>query len=108
MAGLTKQRDTQYWQAVYYDGAGVKVRRSTKETDRRKALETAMSWEKLAKAGRQKRLTESQARKVVGEILERATGETLHFYTCRQWFDEWLASKRGSVGERSIVRYKQV
>lgn len=108
MAGLTRQKASRYWQAIFYDGEGKKVRRSTKLTDRREAQRLADKWEDLEKAGKQKRLVESQARKVVSEILERYTGEQLHFHSTKGWFDEWLAGKKGTVEKRTFARYEQV
>ena len=108
MAGLTKHPNSPFWTAIFYDGAGHKVRRSTKQRDRRLAMKTGIAWEELAQAGREKRLTETQARKVVADILERATGEALHFHTCADWIAEWLAGKRGVVADKSLVKYEQV
>ncbi len=61
--------------------------------------------ERLAKA---RTLTEGTARRLISEILERATGESIQFHTTREWLDEWCAAKVGSAGERTIVKYKQV
>jgi integrase len=107
MAGITKHPNSPFWTAIFYDGAGAKVRRSTKQRDRRIALKTAMAWEDTANAGREKRLTEAQARKVVGEILARSTGESLHFHSCRAWLDEWLAGKRGTTSPATLAKYEQ-
>ncbi len=71
-------------------------------------MKTAMDWEELAQAGREKRLTEAQTRKVCSNILERATGESLHFHTCSDWFSEWVAGKRGAVAPKSLEKYEQV
>lgn len=108
MAGLTKQRASKYWQAIFYDGEGNKVRRTTKLTNRKEAQRLADQWEDLEKAGRQKRLVEAQARKVVSEILERHTGEPLHFYSTRGWFEEWLSGKKGAVEARTFGRYAHI
>lgn len=108
MAALTKHPNSPFWTAIFYDGAGHKVRRSTKQRDRRMAMKVAIEWEELAKAGRERRLTEAQTRKVCAEILERATGESLHFYSCADWLTEWLAGKRGAVSAKSMMKYEQV
>jgi integrase len=71
-------------------------------------MKTAIAWEEVSQAGREKRLTETQARKVVADLLERATGEALHFHTCADWFNEWLAGKRGVVAQKSLAKYEQV
>ena len=108
MAGLAKHPNSPYFTAIFYDGAGMKVRRSTKETNRRAAQKTADAWEDVAKAGREKRLTEAQARKVVSEILARSTGETLQFFTARTWLGEWVAGKRGATTAGTLAKYEQV
>lgn len=108
MAGLTKHPRSPYWTAIFYDGAGQKIRRSTKKSNRKEAQRVADRFEDLEKAGRSKRLVESQARKVVSEILERHTGEQLHFHSTQDWFAEWLAGKQGSVEKRTYDRYAQV
>jgi hypothetical protein len=38
-------------------------------------------------------LTEQQAKKIIGEILERTTGEPLRNYKVRDWLDHWLDMK---------------
>lgn len=107
MAGLTKHPASPYFTAIFYDGAGQKVRRSTKKTTRRDAMAVAVKWEETAKAGRENRLTEIQARKVVADILARSTGETLHFHTCRAWLDEWVEGKRGTTAPATMTKYEQ-
>lgn len=84
------------------------MKRSTKQRVRNEAMKTALKWEEVARAGREKRLSESQARRVVSEILQSTTGETLNFHTCRAWLNEWLAGKCGVVAAKSIEKYEQV
>lgn len=108
MAGVTKHPQSRYFTGIFYDGAGLKRRRSTKQTDRRKALKIAMEWERLAKAGRERRLTEAQTRRVCSDILEETTGERLHFYSAEDWLREWLAGKKAAVLGETFNRYSQV
>lgn len=108
MAGLYKQPGSSRWTAVFTDATGKQIRRSTKKRDRKEAMSVAVEWEKAAKAGREGRLFEAQARKIISEMMEQTTGQPLVFYTCRSWFNEWLAGKAGSVGARSLVKYKAV
>jgi integrase len=68
----------------------------------------ALEWERASVAGRNGVLTEAACRKVLAEILERATGEKLHFKNCREWFEEWLAGKAGATAEKTLVKYQQI
>lgn len=108
MASLFRKPKSPYFFAAFRDAAGKRCQKSTKLTNRTKAMDIAREWEKAAQAGKQGRLVESQCRRVLSEILETATGEAMSFYTCKEWFEEWLAGKVGVTGERTLLKYKQV
>jgi site-specific recombinase XerD len=44
---------------------------------------------------------------VVPDILEKSTGELLHFHSCRAWLDEWVAGKRGTTAPATLAKYEQ-
>ena len=80
--------------------------RSTKQTDRNKALAFALECERAEKLGAAGTLTEAQARNILNGILERAaTGETLRSPSVGDFFREWLAGKRATKGDGTSVRY---
>lgn len=108
MAGVTKRPNSKYWWAIFYDGAGQKMRKSTKLTKRKEAQDLANEWEKLAKAGREKRLTEDQCRRVVAEIAQKYGGQKIQFHSTREWFTEWLAGRKASTAPRTYERYSSV
>lgn len=108
MPSVFRKPKSPFFFAAYRDAQGKRVQKTTKQKNRTKAMELARGWEKLAARGREGVLTEAHARKVVSEILESVTGERLHIHTCRAWLNEWVAGKRGTVGEKLIGRYEQV
>lgn len=108
MASVFRKPKSPFYFAAYRGPDGERVQKTTKETKRSPAIEKAQAWERLAAQGRNRTITEANARRVVAEILERSTGETLHFHTAKQWLEEWVASKRGAVGLKSIEKYEQV
>jgi integrase len=108
MASIFKIPRSPFYFAAYRDAQGHRTQRTTKQRSRTAALDVARAWEKLAEKGRARVLTESHARRVVSEILESSTGESLQFHTCRAWLDEWLAGKHGVVAAKSIEKYEQV
>lgn len=108
MPSLHKRQGSPFWFVAYTDAKGRRLKKSTKATDRALAMKLALDWENAAKAGRAGRLVESQCRRVLSELHEQATGEPLHFHTCRDWFDEWVAGKRGATAERTLIKYQQV
>ena len=51
---------------------------------------------------------EQTAKKIIGEILERATGEALHTQKAHEWLDHWVAGKKQSKAAKTSERYEQV
>jgi integrase len=108
MASVFRKHGSPFWFAAYRDALGNRAQKTTKQRERRVALRMAIELERLAAKGRAGTLTEAQARKVVSEIVEDATGEPLQFHTVRAWFEEWLAGKKGAVDPKSLTKYEQV
>jgi hypothetical protein len=61
---------TAVWYCAFRLPNGKRVLRSTKQTDRKMALDVCRAWEKAAEAAGRGHLTEVQARKVLNDILE--------------------------------------
>lgn len=103
MASVRRKPKTKYWIACYRDAEGAPRQRSTKETNREKALTIA---KKLEKAYALK-LTEAQARKLISEIYEEVRGEQLIHSTTRDFMNRWLAAKEPPMLSRAAWhRYK--
>jgi len=101
------QAGTKNWFAAFRGADGKRKCKSTGTTDRQLASRLALEWEKLAKLGRQGSLTETQARKVVAEIVEEATGTPLQFASAAEYLTEWLKGKDGSIELASLRKYSQ-
>ena len=94
-----------YWFAAYRRADGRRLKKSTRTTDRRLALEMAVQWEKAAMAGRSGTITEVQTRKALNEIPEAATGEPMHFAAVKDFFTDWLKDKAGAKKTRTTQKY---
>jgi integrase len=68
----------------------------------------ADEWEALEKLAGEKRLTESQCRKVIAQMYERTVGEPLHFKTGREYLTEWVESKKNETELRAWLKYDQI
>lgn len=102
MASLWKQSRSKYWTACFTDKDGRRLKKSTKETDRRKAQKIADEYEKAARARR----TARQVRKVIAELHKDITSEELPVLTVRQFVERWIARKENAVGKATLVFYK--
>ena len=108
VASLWKRQNSPYWFACFTGPRGERLKKSTKQTDRRKALAVCTEWAHAAKQASQGMFTEAQARKVVSEIMLRATGQGASFQSTQAWLENWLAGKEQSKATNTTTRYRQV
>jgi integrase len=103
MASLWKHPQSKYLVACFTDRAGRRRKRSTKETDRKKAQRIADAFEEAARRLR----TAKQVREVIAELHEEITGEGLPSVSTRDFFKQWLAKKEPEVARGTLDFYKQ-
>jgi integrase len=129
MPSLTKDSRARspYWICCYTSADGQRLKKSTKiaikpqkgekkkdgtpktTADKRtEALEVCLSIERAERFAKAGTLTEQTAKKIIGEILERATGEPMHNHKTGEWLEQWLAGKEQVRTGRTGERYRQV
>jgi integrase len=106
MASIHRRPKSQYWHAAWRTVDGILVLRSTKQTDKTKALACALEFERAEKKAGAGTLTEAQAREVLNDILKRTgAGEALRNPSVREHFTAWLAEKEAKKSEGTSERY---
>jgi integrase len=108
MPSLWKRKKSPFWVCCYTNADGERCKKSTKQEDRAKAWEVCLSIERAERFAKNGTLTEQAAKKIIGEIVERTTGEPLHNYAAADWFNEWQAGKAQTKSKATAERYKQV
>ena len=108
MPSLWKREKSPYWVCCYTSADGQRLKKSTKQTDRDKAMEVCLSIERAERFAKSGTLTEQAAKKIIGEIVERTTGEPLHNHAAADWFNEWQAGKAQTRSAATAERYRQV
>jgi integrase len=104
MASIHKRPGSGFWWASFRDGEGRQTFRSTKLTDRPKALMFALE---LERAARLEALTEAQARRILDGMLERVgDGERLRNPSIEEWLREWLVTKETARTSGTAERYR--
>lgn len=98
MASLWRHPHSKYWTACYTDHTGRQVKRSTKKTDRGDAMTVALEFERTERAARDGILTEAQCRRVLSDILEKTTGDTIRHVSTEAYLNEWLESYGAKPG----------
>ena len=109
MASLRKDAKARspYWIACYTAADGRRLQKSTKQTNRAKAHEIALTLERAEKLAGQGTLTETRARALLAEVLERTTGDTLPFHTAEGFLRNWLRGKEVSKAANTLRNYTQ-
>ncbi|HVU18303.1 MAG TPA: tyrosine-type recombinase/integrase [Candidatus Didemnitutus sp.] len=102
MASLWKHPKSQFWTACFTDENGRQLKRSTKLTDRSKAMLMAQKFEKAYRT----KLTEAQARKIVSDIYQELHGEQLYHSTVRKFLTDWMTGKQPEMSAGSHKRYQ--
>jgi integrase len=109
MASIHRRDRSPFYWAAWRDSAGRLYYRSTKQTDKHKALAFALECERAEKHATAGTLTETQARDIVASIMERTqTGETLRNPKAGEWLREWVVGKEALRAETTGIRYRQV
>src|SRR5690625_72447 len=104
MASIRKKDGSRYWFACFTDAAGRQRQRSTKTTNRTKAMKMAQEWEDAYR----RHLTEAQTRKVMADIFEEIHGERLLSSTVNEYCTQWVLRKEAETAERTSERYRGV
>ena len=77
MASIWRHPNSRFWTACFTDSTGRQRKRSTKQTDRQKAQTVALELERAEASAKASLITEAQCRKLLSEILERTTGDSI-------------------------------
>lgn len=108
MASLRRKDRSPYWFACYMAPDGRRVQVSTKQSNRKKAQAVADTWEKAARLGSEKRLSEAQARRVLSDIYEIVNNEPLASATTQDFLNTWANKRKGDTSPRTAQAYAQV
>jgi integrase len=107
MASIFRRTRSPFWFCSYRSGDGRWLKKSTKQTDRRKAMEFCHKLEDAERAALNRTLTTAQARKLFNEVLQRVGDEPLDNFTVEGWLWEWVATKRAARGQKTVERYEK-
>lgn len=108
VASIHRRPRSPYWHAAWRTADGALVLRSTKQTDRTAAMAFALECERAEKKAAAGTLTETQARGILNDILERTgSDEALRCPTVAEHLNEWLASKSTLATPGTMARYEK-
>ena len=103
MASLVKLPQSRYFIAAFRDSQGRQHRRSTRETDRKRAQRVAEVYERVA----QGKGTAQRVRQVFAEFYRDQYGEDLPVATVRVYLARWLAARKPELARATYLRYEK-
>jgi integrase len=109
MASVGKyDKNSPFWYAAFTDPLGRRLKKSTGQTSKSRALEVARTWEKASEEAKGLRLTEARAREVISELMQSVGGESLTVFTVEQWFEHFVKGKKKSRSAATGKRHEQM
>lgn len=109
MSSLWRRRDSKFWVGCYTAADGRQLKRSTRETDKRKARIIVEAWEQAESLGSAGLLTtQEQLRIVLEQTYRRLTGEGIENVTVKDWLARWLKGEQGAVAPTTFQKYESI
>lgn len=106
MPSLIKRENSPFWFACFSAADGRRLKKSTKETNRKRALEVALALEQAESMARRGTLTATRVRQLLGEVLERVSGDELPTHTVESWLQGFVQNKTVSASESTLAGYR--
>ena len=106
MASIVKRDKSRFWTACYTSRDGRQLKRSTKSTDKNQATEIAIEFERIERRAKEGSLTSAQIKKVLNDVSEKVTGDTLIAPTTEAYLNEWMVGVEARCTVRTVERYK--
>ncbi len=106
MASLFKHPKSRFWSACYTDRNGRQLKRSTKSTDKAHAMRIALELEQAEGHAGAAALTTTQLRKVLNDVSERITGDSLAVPSVKAYLASWLAGIEVRNAAGTLERYR--
>jgi len=103
MASLVKLPQSKYLVAAFRDSRGRQHRRSTRETDRKRAQRVADVYERVAKG----KGNASRVRQTISEFFADHFHEDLPTASVRVYFTRWLAARKPELARATYLRYEK-
>ncbi|MGD0059997.1 MAG: tyrosine-type recombinase/integrase [Verrucomicrobiia bacterium] len=105
MASIHRKKNSPYWHCAFYLPDGRRTLRSTGTSDKRKAKDMCVEWERASREAKEGRLTEARARDTIATIYQLAHKEELPQSTTKDFLESWLKGKDLTLAESSAKEY---
>ncbi len=105
MASIVRREKSRFWTACFTSRDGRQLKRSTKTEDKNQATEIAIEFERVERRAMQGTLTTAQIKKVLNDVSEKVTGDTLIAPATEAYLHEWLDAVGARSTPATVERY---
>jgi integrase len=106
MASLWRHPNSDFWTACYTDKDGRRIKRSTKQTNKKKAMLIALEWERVELQSRRQVVSTRQIQKVFNDLLEKTNEEAIVTPSTEKYLGDWLTSIETKKSKGTFERYE--
>jgi integrase len=103
MASIVRSPKSRYWIGAFRDASGKQHRRSTRETEKKRALAVAQQYERVAK----RQGSPQRIRQVFSEFYREHYGQDIPFTSVADYATQWLAGKLPEISSSTFRRYEE-
>jgi hypothetical protein len=103
VASLIRKPRSKFWFACFRDANGKQRRKSTKTTDRKKAMKIAEQYEQVG----QRKLPAKTVRETLADLYREIYNESLPSATVRRFIESWLKTKQPEVSPATLAFYRK-
>jgi integrase len=103
MASIIRKPRSKYWFACFRDLHGRQHRKSTEQTNPKKALEIAKHYELVA----QRKIKPQKVRETLSQLYQEIYGQTVPAATLRQYVEDWLKIKEPETAPATLAGYRK-
>ena len=103
MASLIRKPRSKFWFACFRDANGRQRRKSTKTSDRKRAIKIAEQYEQVG----QRKMPARAVRETLAELYREIYNESLPTATVRGFTENWLNTKQPEISPATLVFYRK-
>ena len=103
MASLTRKPRSKFWFACFRDANGRQRRKSTKTSDRKKAIKIAEQYEQVG----QRKMPARAVRETLAELYREMYNASVPTATVRGFVENWLKTKQPEISPATLAFYRK-
>jgi len=99
-------KESPFWYGSIKRADGTWIKKSTKQSDRNKAVAVALAWQEAEREAGGGSLTHQRTLEILNETLKRTGEKSIEVIRARQWLEDWLKNKEATASGSTVKEYR--